>query len=133
MKTYYIFRIATLFFVGTIFFLPSISAADKLIVNSTMNYDDRSIDLRPGEKGELTVYLRSAGENLDGITVELDSAGSGKRIALVTDVQGMVTFPPLEPGTYRLRLRSDEMLKKRISVDIGDFTLKKLGSGAVHE
>ena len=133
MKTLYICRIATLVVVGSILFLPGVSAAEKLIVNSTMNYDDRSLDLRPGEKGELTVYLRSAGENLDGITVELDSAGGGKRVALVTDVQGVVTFPPLDPGTYRLRLRSDEMLKKRISVDIGDFTLKKLGSGAVHE
>ena len=101
-------------------------AAEEIRIVSTEVVETPVVDLEPKEKAIMTVYLMSAGDPLDGFTVELVRRPEGKVIAKkISDANGVLEFPALGPGNYRVYFKRPEAVALKSSTRIAEIRLEK--------
>ncbi len=102
----------------------SAASADSIRVSSPRFHSHKELKLRPGQTGEVKVFLTSYGDALGGFKVfllkELNQAVAQTG---VSDDSGLVVFEKIPPGRYivvleRARVRNEEA---SATVAVGDF------------
>ncbi len=90
-------------------------------------YETFQIDLGPGEKADLTVHLKSAGDPFNGYVLQLyrfpfrASAAPLKEVP--ADLNGVGAFRGLVPGQYHVQLKGADAAV--LPVQIADMRLEK--------
>jgi len=114
----------------TVFYLcltSSPAAAEKLDVIAPGSGEQATVDLAYGEAGELTVYLKSYGDIVDGIELTvLDDQNQvvGKN---TTDMYGIAKFTNLPPGHFRITLERKKNDRGGWSTaNVGDLRIRKI-------
>lgn len=113
---------------GALLYLLAASTlyADEVVINSdTSPPQTDKIELKEGEAADVTVYLKSLGDIVEGKKVRLRNSTSGRiSYQMVSDRHGMARFLGVEPGVYRLSVEKGKNDRGGDStVDIGDLKL----------
>ena len=102
------------------------TAAEQIRVVSADVVETPTVELEPKEKAVLRVYLMSAGDPLDGFTLELVRRPEGKLVSRKTsDAHGVLEFPALGPGDYRIYFRRPEAVAQKSSTRVAEIRLEK--------
>ena len=112
-----------------LFFVVQIAAADQVEVYSPETDNSRVLMLEGNELAELTIYLKSLGEMLNGYRVQLVNDVSKQIGENVSDVHGIVIFTKIPAGKYRIAVEmktNERGGPSRISV--GDLKLVKMSN-----
>ena len=101
--------------------------ADLIEVSCDYIADIYKLDVSEGELGDLTVYLKSFGDEMDGYAVylldDLDRAVASEKSTAV----GIVRFTGIPAGRYRIRVESRRSTRGvRDPVTVGDMKLVKV-------
>ena len=114
-------------FAVAMFGSPSSAMADKLDVTAPDNSEQATIELAYGEAAELTVYLKSFGDLVDGLELTLIDAQDELVGKTLSDTYGVAKFSNLAPGHYRVTLERKKNDRGGWSTaGVGDLQLKKL-------
>lgn len=120
--------VASILYLVTCYLLViDVAAAEEVKAFCRELYDTATIDLEPGEKADLTVYLKSSGDPVDGFILQLFKlplkAGVSPIQELKSDRYGIVVFKGLTPGAYHFQFKPSD--KPLLTTDIGDMRFKK--------
>lgn len=103
------------------------AAADKLEVLSADINDIHQVDLAEGELGDLTVYLKSLGDELDGYAVYVVDDLDRQVASEVSTAVGIVRFTGIPAGRYRIQVETKRSVRGvKVPVSIGDMKLTKI-------
>jgi hypothetical protein len=101
---------------------PSLVLADPIVVATSASDEEKRLELPQFAKAKLIVYLKSSGEPLDGLVVELRRLGADlSQKEERSEANGIVSFSGLTPGRYRFELRRTPQTGP--SIGIGDFNI----------
>lgn len=117
----------------TIFFAHVVYAESIYVRTLDTDVDPKVLPLRVNQRGDLTVYLKSAGDVVDGFRVFLiRDSDNGLVESLRSDENGVVKFLDLDPEHYTVILRKTKS-QRLISptVAIGDLRLEVAPPGRV--
>ncbi len=120
-------RNCLVFVVLLLTFLVSSAFGEEVKVQAfDADVESRKIELKEGQTAELIVYLKSAGEMLDGFRLFLLRDPANTLIATErSDETGVITFGDLAAGEYTVLLRKNKTQKYRYpTVEIGDIRLQ---------
>ncbi len=108
------------------FLFATLSLAEKLNVVAPEGGEQVTAELSYGEFAELTVYLKSFGDMVEGFRITLTD-GSGEEFgSQVSDANGEARFMNLTPGNYRLSVEKKKTERGGFStVSVGDLRVKK--------
>lgn len=116
--------------IRTLLFIPlsaGLASAAEVRVMCREIAEIYSIEIEQDERVQLTVYLKSSGDPLDGYKVELYSFPLQRTARPLAEqrsnIHGTVTFRDLPPGSYHVQMKPEE--KPVLTVEIGDMRLKK--------
>lgn len=97
--------------------------AESISVHCSDSYYEKTTDLNNSSEGDVTVYLKSGGEPLGDINVELEGLDEdGAKFEGLSDSLGRVEFSKVPPGSYRAAVRQDENAYSGIG--IGDIFIE---------
>lgn len=116
--------------IAAVFICFQSAAAGSIEVNSPGSYETRKLNLKADQKADLTVYINSAGEMLDGFRVILVRDADRKLLGMLqSDIYGVVTFENIPEGKYTIVLKKTRRERRLSSVGITDWRLVKHGKG----
>lgn len=104
--------------------LPAFSKADELVVGQPASHEYKQLELDPGRKAIITVYLQTAGGELTGFKVQLVNVDTGELVgSQITDSSGTIVFPDIAAGKYDIDLKKEGDKVMDVYVSIGDYVL----------
>jgi hypothetical protein len=107
--------------------LTSAVSADKLEVLSSDSEDIHKVELAEGELGDLTVYLKSLGDELNGYTVSVIDDLDRQVASEVSTAVGIVRFTGIPAGRFRVKVEIKRSVRGvKIPVTVGDIKLKTI-------
>lgn len=115
-----------LMFVGVFCVFVNFTFADQVEIFSPETTGYANLDLGPNEFGELTIYLKSFGDVLDGYKVSLLNNDAKLVAQSLSDVHGIVIFSKISSGKYRITV--NKRMNERggpTMVSVGDLKLEK--------
>ena len=114
----------------TLLFAANTVCAEVIEVGSINSFERQRLELKGNQKADVTVYLKSLGEMLDGFKVVLRSVEKNVEKSLISDDSGVVTFHNVPYGLYMLSVDRDKNIREGTLVSIGDFRLTVSGTGS---
>lgn len=123
--------VATTFFfaltamvVGPGAFFPVSVLAESVEVDIVGSFDRKAIQLKPGKRADLAVYLKSDGDMLGDLEVRLLERVTEQSLASgISDMHGVVRFTALPPGKYLVMLVLPKKVRRHNTAAIGDIFL----------
>lgn len=103
-------------------FITSHVSAEELVIGQPDSYEYKTLNLEKGQTGDVTVFLETAGAELDGFKVILVRIHDSVILQTgISGADGIVKFPKVEPGHYDVELRKEGDKILDVYVSIGDF------------
>ena len=119
-----IFRIWILIFGVLVLTAPRVSLADTIRVRYQDSYEVVVYDLKESKAADIVVYLKSAGEPVDGFhIVLLGKEDKDLRGVIRSNQHGEATFGDVPAGSYLIRLWMKKQRLARSTVRIGDVKI----------
>jgi hypothetical protein len=99
--------------------------AATLAVSLTNSYEERKLELKSGQTAEVIVYLKSAGQTLDGYKIALVNNATRRSERLAnSDLHGIVRFKGISAGSFTVLLSRPKNRVGSRSVNLGDVVLE---------
>lgn len=109
------------------FFFVNSASADKLEVLGGDSDDIHKVELAEGELGDLTVYLKSLGDELNGYTIYVIDDLDRQVASEVSTAVGIVRFTGIPAGRYRVQVEVKRSVRGvKVPVSVGDMKLTKI-------
>ena len=106
-------------------FVAKHALAATLTVSLTSSLEERKLELKSEQSAAVIVYLRSAGQTLDGYKIALvnNATRKSERIG-VSDIHGIVRFNGISAGSFTVLLSRPKNRTGSRSVNLGDVVLE---------